>query len=89
MKKLANTYVVKSSSVFIAFVVLVVYIISLCFINCIIICALLVINPCEAGSHQCEHVCHYTGAGSYTCSCNKGYKLMEDGYACRGIYLDA
>ena len=46
------------------------------------------VDPCKDGSHQCEHVCHYTGAGSYTCSCNKGYKLEDNGHSCTGIIVN-
>ena len=35
------------------------------------------------GSHQCAHVCLNT-AGSYTCSCNNGYRLNSDGISCNG-----
>ena len=47
---------------------------------------LLVPDRCAEGSQECEHVCHNTGAGSYTCSCYRGYKLADNGHSCEGKY---
>ena len=43
------------------------------------------LDRCAEGSHKCEQVCHNTGAGSYTCSCHRGYKLADNGHSCEGI----
>ena len=40
------------------------------------------INECNQGSGECEHTCTDT-IGSFTCSCNTGYQLMEERY-CSG-----
>ena len=41
-------------------------------------------NECLVGSDSCAQTCHNT-AGSYTCSCNSGYRLNLDGHSCNGI----
>ena len=50
----------------------------------IMITCMSVLDRCAGGTHKCEHVCHNTGAGSYTCSCYRGYKLNENGHSCSG-----
>lgn len=36
------------------------------------------INECETGTqdHMCDHICH-NSVGSYTCSCESGFELVE------------
>ena len=41
-------------------------------------------NECLGGSHVCAQICHNT-PGSYSCSCNSGYRLNLDGHSCNGI----
>ena len=50
------------------------------------ICTLLCIdiNECNEGS-KCDQLCTNTN-GSYYCSCNKGYRLLNDGKSCKGMY---
>ncbi len=39
------------------------------------------IDECAVGTHQCGQNCH-NNVGSYTCSCNTGYRLAPDGRSC-------
>ena len=32
----------------------------------------------------CQHLCTNT-PGSYRCSCDQGYRLLDDGIRCKGI----
>ena len=41
-------------------------------------------NECLVGSDSCAQTCRNT-AGSYTCSCNSGYRLNLDGHSCNSI----
>ena len=41
------------------------------------------INECNESS-KCDHLCTNTN-GSYYCSCNEGYSLMDNGKSCKGI----
>ena len=41
------------------------------------------INECVEGTDQCAQNCH-NNIGSYTCSCNTGYELNNDGFRCDG-----
>ncbi len=41
------------------------------------------INECAEGIDACAQNCH-NNIGSYTCSCNTGYRLASDGFACDG-----
>lgn len=41
------------------------------------------INECTLGTDYCQHNCH-NSVGSYTCSCDAGYKLDSSGYHCTG-----
>ena len=41
------------------------------------------IDECVEGTHQCAQNCH-NNIGSYTCSCDDGYRLNPDGFACDG-----
>ena len=44
------------------------------------------INECTTYNGACDHTCTNT-EGSYTCSCNFGYQLENDGHNCTGIML--
>jgi hypothetical protein len=44
------------------------------------------INECMEGSDRCIHNCQNT-EGSYTCICNEGFLLDNDGYSCIGKYV--
>ena len=41
------------------------------------------IDECAEGTDRCSQNCHNT-IGSYTCSCNTGYRLNADGVTCDG-----
>ena len=41
------------------------------------------IDECSTRVAECEQNCH-NNDGSYTCSCNSGYKLADDGFHCDG-----
>ena len=41
------------------------------------------INECLLGNGQCDHDCHNT-IGSYYCTCQMGYLLLEDHRGCTG-----
>ena len=41
------------------------------------------INECERGLNKCDHDCHNT-IGSYTCSCDLGFSLQDNGLHCSG-----
>ena len=41
------------------------------------------INECETGNGGCEQTC-INGIGNYSCQCNPGYQLIEDGFNCTG-----
>ena len=41
------------------------------------------INECSSGTHNCAHHCH-NNAGSFTCSCNSGYRPSSNGCECNG-----
>ena len=45
------------------------------------------INECSGGSHGCSQICTNT-IGSYTCSCNSGYRLGSNGRTCIGNCMD-
>ena len=42
------------------------------------------INECSEGTDNCDQRCTNTD-GSYTCSCNSGYTLAEDGRSCTPV----
>ena len=44
------------------------------------------INQCQDGSHNCDQVCINNGQ-SFTCSCNSGYTLDQNGRTCNGVLL--
>ena len=49
------------------------------------------INECDEpdgspDADECAHNCH-NNIGSYTCSCDTGYRLDADGRGCNGEYL--
>ena len=41
------------------------------------------INECSENTDDCGQLCINT-AGSYTCSCNSGYRLASNGRTCNG-----
>ena len=54
-------------------------------LDCIIItthsASSLDVNECTEGTHNCEQVCNNNN-GSFTCSCNDGYVLADNGHSC-------
>ena len=46
------------------------------------------INECDLGTDACDQVCTNT-VGSYNCSCNDGFTLDEDGFACVGMLVSS
>ena len=44
------------------------------------------IDECEQGISGCEHNC-INNNGSFSCSCNNGYKLAVDNKSCPGIFF--
>ena len=42
------------------------------------------IDECTEGTDGCVHSCSNV-AGSYTCSCNSGYRLASDNHGCEGM----
>lgn len=46
------------------------------------------INECAEGTDRCAQNCH-NNVGSYTCSCNVGFRLNVNGYGCDGEERDA
>lgn len=44
------------------------------------------INECAEGTDRCAQNCH-NNMGSYTCSCNVGFRLNANGYGCDGNYF--
>ena len=42
------------------------------------------IDECTEG--PCNHTCTNTD-GSFTCSCNNGYELDDNGRSCNGMYI--
>lgn len=44
------------------------------------------IDECALDTDQCAQNCHNT-VGSYTCSCNVGYRLNIDRRRCDGTYI--
>ena len=43
------------------------------------------INECEEQTDRCTQDCT-NSAGSYTCSCDSGYRLQSDGFSCNGKF---
>ena len=43
-------------------------------------------HECSDGTHNCSQICTNTN-GSFTCGCNNGYLLDDDGATCIGIYI--
>ena len=52
------------------------------YVNCSIF-PVLDIDECKVGSSTCTQNCENT-EGSYTCSCDVGYTLADDGTTCIG-----
>ena len=44
------------------------------------------IDECAVDSTLCEHMCNNT-IGSYECSCEEGYQLLEGTGLCEGVVL--
>ena len=44
------------------------------------------IDECAEGTDRCAQNCH-NNVGSYTCSCNVGFRLNSNGYGCDGKYI--
>ena len=42
------------------------------------------INECNENENPCDQHCNNT-VGSFTCSCDDGYELDENGRSCNGI----
>lgn len=42
------------------------------------------VNECREASDLCHHFCINT-LGAYTCGCEHGYNLQEDGISCEGL----
>ena len=40
-------------------------------------------NECLSNTHVCEQVCH-NSHGTYTCTCNTGYRLASNNRTCDG-----
>ena len=40
----------------------------------------------ECTEDPCDHDCTNTN-GSFTCSCNNGYELDDNGRSCNGMYI--
>ena len=40
----------------------------------------------ECTEDACDHNCTNTD-GSFTCSCNNGYELDDNGRSCNGMYI--
>ena len=43
-------------------------------------------DECANDSSLCDHNCTNTD-GSFTCSCNNGYELDDNGRSCNGMYM--
>ena len=44
------------------------------------------INECSVSKGQCDDTCHNTN-GSYYCTCNIGFLLLEDQRGCTGLFM--
>lgn len=45
-------------------------------------------DECALANGGCQHTCE-NSVGSFSCSCNDGYKLNSDGLTCSGNTLDS
>ena len=45
------------------------------------------VNECDHGTALCNQRCKNT-VGNYSCYCNSGYRLLEDGFTCIGMLDD-
>ena len=52
--------------------------------TCILICTVIDTDECVSGEHDCDQNCH-NNDGSYTCTCEDGYTLSNDGKTCDGM----
>ena len=43
------------------------------------------IDECTTANGNCDHTCHNTN-GSYYCTCNGGFFLLEDQRGCKGYF---
>lgn len=41
------------------------------------------VNECSVGIENCSQLCNNENGG-FSCSCNEGYLLMNDGISCEG-----
>ena len=41
---------------------------------------------CKDGLHNCSQIC-VEQEGTFSCACNDGYELSEDGVFCHGMYV--
>ena len=58
---------------------------------CVCVCLIvdrisLDVNECTVNNGGCEHTCHNTH-GSFYCTCNSGFVLLEDKKGCTGMCL--
>ena len=44
----------------------------------------LAINACLEGSNNCDQLCSANNDGTFTCSCETGFVLDQDGSSCNG-----
>ena len=42
------------------------------------------VDECSLGTAGCDQLCT-NSIGSYTCDCNVGYYLLDDGHNCTGV----
>ena len=42
------------------------------------------VDECEIGTNNCDQICSNTD-GSFTCSCEDGFRLSVDGHSCVGM----
>ena len=45
------------------------------------------INECTEDTDGCQQVCT-NSVGSYSCSCNRGYRLASDDHSCNGKLMN-
>ena len=46
------------------------------------------VNECAADElNNCEQICNVTSDGWYSCSCEDGFTLDQDGHTCNGVCM--